>query len=92
MKGEKEMEAKTKAIEFEEVTIKIPKAIMDLLRDAREAIELTPQQFFEYFIVEQVRSLIDYEDYFSPTPEQMTKKYNLNPVFKEILDYPSKDC
>ena len=75
----------TKKIEFESVTIQVPKAVMDLLRYAQPTSGDTPEQDIEYYLVESVRSRLDVNA-FSPTAKDLTDKFGLNPVFKEILD------
>jgi hypothetical protein len=77
------MNAKTK-IEFEEVTLKIPKGIMELLRDNKANLEETPTQFLERSLVDLIRADIDAGDCFVPTPRELAARYNLDPVFKEI--------
>jgi hypothetical protein len=60
---------KTKGkIEFEEVKLKVPKAIMDLIRDSDKSLEETPIQYLENRIVDAVLSDIDCGDCFVPTP------------------------
>ena len=72
---------------YEDVNVKIPTNIMDLLRHSQAITGDTPQQDMEYAIVESVRARID-GGQFLPTREALVKKYNLNPVFKSILDCP----
>ena len=60
---------------------------MDLLRHSQAITGDTPQQDMEYAIVESVRARID-GGQFLPTREALVKQYNLNPVFKAILDCP----
>ena len=72
-------------IEYESVTVKVPKQVMDLLRYAQPITGDTPEQDIEYYVVESVRSRLDVNA-FSPTAKDLTDKFGLNPVFKEILD------
>jgi hypothetical protein len=77
-------------IEFydtEEVTLKIPTPFMDLLRHSQAITGDTPRQDMEYAIVESIRARID-GGQFLPTRETLVKQYNLNPLFKAILDCP----
>lgn len=79
-------ESKKKAkIEYEEVTLKIPKAIMNLLRDSEKALEETATEYLEHKLVDAIRGDIDCGDCFVPTPQQIAERYSLNPIFKEIL-------
>lgn len=75
----------TKPIEYEEVIIRVPKQVMDLLRFATPMMKDTPQTWIEWQTVESVRSNIDAEA-FVPNPKALTDKFNLNPVFQEILN------
>ena len=70
---------------YEEMTIKIPIPIMDLLRNSASITGDTPQQDIEYTIVESVRARID-GGQFLPTKEDLLKKYNLEPLFKAICE------
>jgi hypothetical protein len=72
---------------YEDVNVKIPTNIMELLRHSQAITGDTPQQDIEYAVVEGVRARID-GDQFLPTREALVKQYNLNPVFKAILDCP----
>ena len=72
-------------IEYEQVTVKIPKAVMDLLRHIQLTTGDTPEQDIEYYVVDSVRSRMD-ADVFLPTSKELTDKFSLNPVFKEILN------
>ena len=72
---------------YEDVNVKVPTKIMDLLRHSQAITGDTPQQDMEYAIVESVRARID-GGQFLPTREALVKQYNLNPVFKAILDCP----
>jgi hypothetical protein len=79
-----ETEKKVK-IEFEEVTLKIPKAIMKLLRDSEKSLEETAIEYLEHSLVDMVRADIETQDCFVLTPRQVVEQYNLDPVFKEII-------
>lgn len=76
-------------IEYENVTIKVPKAVMDLLRFSESVIEQTPIEFIEYHVVETVRAGVDSEE-FLPTGKALAEKFNLNPVFQAIINDPVK--
>lgn len=72
---------------YEKVTVKIPIAIMELLRHSELITGDSPTADIEYSVVEGVRARID-GGQFLPTREALVKQYNLNPVFKAILDCP----
>ncbi len=73
-------------IQFEEVTVKIPKKIMALLRANQKACGETPKEYIEYHIVDVVRANIDAEAFFS-TPKQMTDAWELDSIFKIITNF-----
>ncbi len=72
-------------VDFEEVTIKVPRAIMNLLRNSEEIIGRSPTEQLEYSIVADIEGCIGSE-VLTPTPEQIIKKYKLGNIFKTILD------
>lgn len=74
-------------IEYESVTVKIPKNIMDLLRYAQKLTNESPQSFIEYYTVENIRSLMD-SNGILPTSKQLNEQFSLNKIFIEILDSP----
>jgi len=76
---------KTVKIEYESVTLKIPKAIMKLLRDSEKSLEETAIEYLEHSLVDMVRADIETQDCFVLTPRQVVERYNLDPVFKEII-------
>lgn len=76
-------------IEYETVTLKVPKKIMKLLRDTGY-LGQTAEQYLEREIVDVVRADIECGEAFTPTPPQLVEQYDLNPVFKEILDMTVK--
>jgi len=75
---------KTTKIEYETVTLKVPKAIMKLLRDSEKSLEETATEYLEHSLVDMVRADIETQDCFVPTPRGIVELYNLDPVFKEI--------
>lgn len=74
-------EAKTE-IEYEEITVKVPKQIMDLLRYSEKMTEKTPKEYVEYCIVECVRADLDSDVFLSG--HALAKSFNVQPIFKEI--------
>jgi hypothetical protein len=79
----------SKEIEYEQVTVNVPKAVMDLLRFAESVLEQSPKEWIEYYIVETVRSGLD-SNMFLPDAAALVEKFNLNPVLQEILNDPVK--
>ena len=75
----------TEKIEYETITIEVPKQVMELLRSTESHTGMTSKEWIEYYVVETARSGLD-SDMFLPSPTELAKKFNLNPVFKEILN------
>jgi hypothetical protein len=73
-------------IEYEQVTIKVPKAIMKFLRDREKNMDQTAKEYIEYNIVHIVNSDIRAGDVFVSDPEELADSWKLNPVFKAIID------
>jgi hypothetical protein len=74
-----------KPIEYESISIEVPKQVMELLRFAESLAGMSPKEWIEYYIVETARSGLD-SDMFVPEPKELAEKFGLNPVFKKILD------
>jgi hypothetical protein len=73
--------------EFEEITIKVPKPIMDLLKFSESVIEQSPVEFAEMAIVKTVRIMVDSGE-FLPDAKALATKFKLNPVFREVINDP----
>lgn len=74
-------------IDYETITVKIPTNIMNLLRFIQKISNETPESYIEYYIVENIRSMMDTNS-LMPTAKQLTEQFNLNKVFTRILDDP----
>jgi len=72
-------------IEYEQVTIRVPKKIMDFLRLMQKLNHETPEEYMAYNVVDMVRADIDAGDVFIPEPHEVAELNGLTPVFKEIL-------
>lgn len=70
-------------IEYETVTVKVPKRIMDFLRQ-NKALDMAPEEYLAYGIVDFVRADID-GGVFSD-PKSIANGYRLNPVFKAVTE------
>lgn len=68
--------SKEETIEYEEVTIKVPKLVMDYLR----RIYGNAIKHLEYAVVDHVRADIEAIDH-----ERITDLFSLAPVFKTVL-------
>lgn len=70
------MTTETKPVEYEQVTVKVPKLIMDFLRKT----EGDPVESIEFTIVDGVRADIE-----GMTSEAWAEVFSLNKVFYEVL-------
>jgi hypothetical protein len=68
-----------KKIEFEEVTLKIPKPIMEFLRNT-PSLYGPAIDFLEYIIVDEIRANIE-----ATSGEEIIESQGLGPVFRELL-------
>jgi hypothetical protein len=75
-------------VEYEEVLVRVPEAIMRLLRDSKKGLGMTPQEYIERSVVRLVRADLDVGDVFIFRPDQILKQYDLNSVFKILIDDP----
>jgi hypothetical protein len=73
-------------IEFENVTIKVPKLIMDFLRGREKDMDETAKEYIEYNVVQIVNSDIRAGDVFVLDPEELADSWKLNPIFKAIIN------
>jgi hypothetical protein len=78
-------QSKAKTIEYEQVSIKIPKAVMDLLRFA-QPFGGTVEEELEYAIIENVRSRLDSGEFL--TGKELADIFKLNPIFNSVLGDP----
>ena len=70
-------------IEYEQVTLNIPKKIMKWLKNYETVTSETPKEWLEYAVVESVRSTLEANG-FTPTPKWQADNFSLNPIFKEL--------
>ena len=75
-------------IEFEQVPIRVPRAVMKLLRDSEKTLEMSPQKYLECSIIRIVRADLDVGDIFNAGAKQILKEYGLNCVFKVVIGDP----
>lgn len=77
----KESEQEQKNIEFESVTIQVPKNVMNLLRAyAKQGLGTTANEYLERTILEGVRADLDAGDVFTIELEEIARLYDLNPT------------
>ena len=75
-------------IELEEVTLRVPKLVMDFLRKYEKSLqEGVVQGYLERNIVACVRADIDALTVFVPDAEDVIEQHNLAPVFKAVLKH-----
>ena len=74
-----------KGEETVKVTVKLPKAIVDFLKDTERAVE----KYIEDNVVGCVMSDLEFEFSHIPKVEEVIRKYGLKPVFKEFGVLPS---
>lgn len=79
---------KTEQIEYETVTVRVPKKLMDWLKIMPQTSGGTPQQELEYLIVDEIRADIE-----GRTGLELIESLGLGPIFYELLkDERFKDC
>jgi coenzyme F420-reducing hydrogenase beta subunit len=61
---------------------------MDFLRSCEKALKSTAKEYLEYNVVGVVRADIDDGTVFVQMPDDIVKEWNLNPLFKAILNDP----
>jgi len=76
-----ETEPENKKIETVEVTLNVPKGILQFLKDIIPSTNYdSVQEYLEDCIVSRIEGDVD-ADIFSPKIKQMVKRYNLKGVF-----------
>jgi hypothetical protein len=69
-------------IEFEEILVKMPKAIMNFLREHEHELDEKIEDYLQRAIISVVRADIETNNVFVPSPIELANKYNLQPIFK----------
>ncbi len=67
-------------IEYEQVTINVPKQVMELLRYA-EPLNGTPQSWIEYCVSDNVRAGLESGE-FLPSSYELTQQFKLTPILE----------
>jgi hypothetical protein len=67
-------------LDFEEVTIKVPKSILDILKDMQEATGHSVEEYLTTSVVEMVESQLVAGEFCSP--RHLVDKYDLKPTFE----------
>ena len=71
------MKNMSEKIEFENITIRAPKKILDFLRAHEENLGRTAEEYIELNIVQCVKADLDAGDVFAPTGPQIAKTWAL---------------
>lgn len=92
-KTKKSEQEQLKNIEFEQVTIKLPKNVMDLLRDySKHGLKMTANEYLECSVLQAVKADLDAGDVFTVEAEEIINQYNLNPALSALINDPLSDC
>jgi biotin-(acetyl-CoA carboxylase) ligase len=84
-KGEKSEQEQLKNIEFEQVTIKLPKNVMNLLRAySKHGLGMTANEYLECSVLQSVKADLDAGDVFTVEAEEIITQYSLNPALSVV--------
>lgn len=84
IKTEKAADKEVEAIEYQQVTIKIPRVVIKFLEGHLQDIEAKDiEEYLENAILRQFKADIDCEHYFFSN-EHIIRIYNLGPVFQSL--------
>lgn len=80
MKKANKSEQEQKNIEFEQVIIRVPKNVMNLLRHYAEHgfLGMTTKEYLEYSLLQTIKGDLDAGDVFTVEPEEIIRLYDLN--------------
>jgi hypothetical protein len=70
-----------RSVEFELVTLRVPKKIMEYLRMMEKANSETPTEYLEYSLVDVVRAELQ-----AQTGKELCDLFDLNPIFKALVN------
>jgi hypothetical protein len=84
-KTNKSEQEQPKNIEFEQITIKVPKNVMNLLRAySKHGLGMTANEYLEYGVLQAVRADLDVGDVFTLEPQEIINQYDLNPTLSVL--------
>ena len=83
--GEIKAKGWQKMTEHVEVTLKLPKRLVDFLKDKEEITDMTVKEYLERAIIQSVGADLDEGDTFVPQPEEIIKKYGLKGILKDTV-------
>jgi hypothetical protein len=87
-KGRETTREENAQIEYEQVSIQLPRVVMKLLRDSEKTLGMSPQEYLECSVIRVVRADLDVGDVFNAGVKQTLKEYGLNSVFKAVINDP----
>lgn len=64
--------------EYVEVTLKLPKGLLEFLNDMKACFDCSVEEYLEYSLLDTLRAQIEADFIFSPTVEDVAKKYGVN--------------
>ena len=70
-------------IEYEEITIKVPKKVMDLLRFAEKGDRGTPKEYLECAVLQEVRANLEAGNLLEN--DSLAIAFELKPIYHELL-------
>ena len=71
--------------EHVEVTVKLPKRLVDFLEAKKEITDMTVKEYLERAIIQSVGADLEAKDTFVPQPEEIIEKYRLKDILKDTV-------
>lgn len=75
-----------------EVTLKLPKAIVDFLKDMQTTLNMTVEEYLVFSIIQAVGADLDTNDVFVPSPAELVERYGLKTALLKCNGLPYMDC
>lgn len=69
--------------EYVEVTLKIPKGLIDFLEDMKACFDCSVKEHLEITLLDSIKAQIEADFIFAPTVESVVEKYHLEGVFRD---------
>ena len=63
--------------EYVEVTLRLPKGLLEFLEDMKACFDCSVKEYMEYSLIDTLRAQIDADFVFSPTVERVSKRYEI---------------
>ena len=83
--GEGKAKGWQKMTEHVEVTLKLPKRLVDFLKAKKEITDMTVKEYLERAIIQSVGADLEAKDTFVPQPEEIIEKYRLKDILKDTV-------